>query len=509
MLVISYLSEQFKLNFLKEREEDFLREIVGISVKQIYDKLHHDTLTFGTHFIQRNDFKQAFKSAGKNQNNRPLIDILQDPFISGYVNAANVSIESLRAYDSNWHLLAEGRVSGYMTTEDHQITTQNIVMASASKRKGKNQLKSLGGRWGSQEGAFYSVIIPIGGIRIKGFIEIVANANINLPKLEQLLGHKINITNLITKKEIHSAQPEEDGINLYKNNHEISYTILSLDKKPLYLINIFVPSNKFMAKIKSNQHKTILYGALLNFSIVLIVLIILKSLLITPMHRLRNDIHKQIKSLSGKPVSTHGLQEFYDLAIDFNHLIKVVKSQNDMLEQLSTLDSLTQLPNRRALDDFIVKAQHRAQRADEYLTVIMMDIDHFKQYNDTYGHKKGDECLKAVADAIKQPLKRSTDFAARYGGEEFIVVLSDTDIAGSTKIAQDVLNSVRAKNIPHKASQVSDIVTLSLGLAICEKGKHKCLETLIEQADSNLYIAKHNGRNQVYPTENILNKNDS
>ena len=397
-----------------------------------------------------------------------------------------------------------------MKTGEQQITTKNIVMETASKRQGKSQLQSIGGRWGTQEGAFYSVIIPIGGIRIKGYIEIVANANINLPKLEQLLGHKINIINLISKKEILLAQPiKEDSIDLYKNNHEISYTIFSLDKKPLYLVNIFVPSNKFMAKIKSNQYKTIVYGALLNFSIVLIVLIILKSLLINPMHRLRNDIHKQIKSLSGKPVLTHGLQEFYDLAIDFNHLIKVVKSQNDMLEQLSTIDSLTQLPNRRSLDDFIVKAQNRAQRADEYLTVIMLDIDHFKQYNDTYGHKKGDECLKAVADAIKQPLKRSTDFVARYGGEEFIVVLSDTDIAGSTKIAQDILNSVRTKNIPHKASQVSDIVTLSLGLAICEKGKHKCLETLIEQADSNLYIAKHNGRNQVYPTEHFLNKDDS
>ncbi|WP_078428414.1 diguanylate cyclase [Alkalihalobacterium alkalinitrilicum] len=172
---------------------------------------------------------------------------------------------------------------------------------------------------------------------------------------------------------------------------------------------------------------------------------------------------------------------------------------NDVLEQLSSLDGLTGIPNRRRFDNHIETEWKRALRNQTNLSLIMLDIDKFKPYNDTYGHLESDECLKKVEKILQNTVNRATDLVARYGGEEFAVVLPETSFEGVVKIAEMMRRNVEISQIPHTSSNVSDVVTISLGVATMFQGNEQItsIDSLIDCADKALYEAKNSGRNQV------------
>jgi diguanylate cyclase (GGDEF)-like protein len=174
-----------------------------------------------------------------------------------------------------------------------------------------------------------------------------------------------------------------------------------------------------------------------------------------------------------------------------------LKRQRDLLSRLSTLDGLTGIANRRALDDSLEREWRRATRSGRPLAVIMLDIDFFKNYNDTYGHGRGDECLRQVATALAETLERPADLACRYGGEEFVGVLPDTDLQGATVIAERVATAVRTLAIPHSASSVAPHVTVSIGVSVIQPAAGSHPNALLETADRHLYKAKREGRDRV------------
>lgn len=169
---------------------------------------------------------------------------------------------------------------------------------------------------------------------------------------------------------------------------------------------------------------------------------------------------------------------------------------NEKLRILSMLDEVTGIPNRRSLEDYLAREWGYAMRQGEPLTVIMIDTDLFKLYNDTYGHQAGDECLRKIAEVLDENLKRSGDFVARYGGEEFVVVLRNTDTFGGQKIAECLRCKVEDLRIVHSASTSSPYVTISLGVATMEPKINHCHSALIEEADKAMYQAKNSGRNR-------------
>ena len=174
-----------------------------------------------------------------------------------------------------------------------------------------------------------------------------------------------------------------------------------------------------------------------------------------------------------------------------------LQKANDELQRLAALDDLTQIANRRRFDDRLAQEWRRAQRDGKYLAVIICDIDHFKQYNDTYGHLKGDDALHAVAQAIHAALKRPMDLVARYGGEEFAMILPGTDIDGAERVANEVKEAVAELGIEHRSSKVGPSVTLSFGVAALIPGMDLSSKMLIETADRALYRAKAEGRDQI------------
>lgn len=166
------------------------------------------------------------------------------------------------------------------------------------------------------------------------------------------------------------------------------------------------------------------------------------------------------------------------------------------IERLAKYDSLTGIPNRRSFMENILLEFKRSQREQQPLAVIMCDIDHFKAFNDSYGHDNGDQCLINVAQSIKSSLNRPGDFLARFGGEEFIILLPATTLNGALTIAERIRANIEKLSIPNKNSSPLKIVTLSLGVSITDASS-ETYETLVKHADLALYKAKENGRNQV------------
>ncbi|MBF0120354.1 MAG: diguanylate cyclase [Desulfobacterales bacterium] len=170
---------------------------------------------------------------------------------------------------------------------------------------------------------------------------------------------------------------------------------------------------------------------------------------------------------------------------------------NKNLQEIAIIDPLTNIANRRKFDEYLNQQWKIAQREEKNLSLIMCDIDYFKIYNDTYGHQKGDECLREVAQAINNTINRAYDLAARYGGEEFAVILPNTDIEGALHIGELMLSNVQKLKIPHENSKTERFVTLSLGAATMIPNLSLKPEMLIEASDNRLYKAKQQGRNRI------------
>jgi diguanylate cyclase (GGDEF)-like protein len=179
----------------------------------------------------------------------------------------------------------------------------------------------------------------------------------------------------------------------------------------------------------------------------------------------------------------------------------LLREANQRLERLSQLDGLTGIQNRRTFDHQLRLEARRAARGEVPLAVLMIDIDCFKDYNDHYGHLKGDECLRTVARALREGLHRAGDFVARYGGEEFGVLLPGEDVEHATRVAESLRARIEAMAIPHSTSRVGSVVTISAGVASAVPEREAGPDWLVEAADKALYEAKRQGRNRVVTAE--------
>lgn len=173
------------------------------------------------------------------------------------------------------------------------------------------------------------------------------------------------------------------------------------------------------------------------------------------------------------------------------------KQAEETILKLSQLDGLTKLHNYRAFNEYLTQEWKRCIRADQPITLAMIDIDYFKCVNDTYGHLIGDDYLCKLAQLIKRITKRPTDFCARYGGEEFVVLLPETSLESALHLIEGLMKSIHKAKIPNPNSSINPFVTLSIGLATIFP-KHKTHpKILIEKADKHLYHAKESGRNKI------------
>lgn len=184
-------------------------------------------------------------------------------------------------------------------------------------------------------------------------------------------------------------------------------------------------------------------------------------------------------------------------------LLDELRKANDILRHASAIDGLTGLANRRRFDEVMDQEWRRALREQRPFSLIMLDIDHFKSYNDNYGHQAGDDCLKKVAAVVAGTVKRPADLAARYGGEEFMVVLPDIDIRGAVELGEKLRIAVEVLGVPHAHSSAASVVTISVGAASLVPEHGMDPSHIIKLVDTALYAAKRSGRNRVKAAEEV------
>jgi adenylate cyclase len=174
-----------------------------------------------------------------------------------------------------------------------------------------------------------------------------------------------------------------------------------------------------------------------------------------------------------------------------------LEASNRQLGYLANVDELTQVANRRYFDQYLRQEWQRALREQVAISLILCDVDYFKQFNDLYGHIAGDHCLEAVAQVLRNSIKRPGDLVARYGGEEFAIILPNTDLVGANQLATNLIIKMRSNLIPHAASPISHYITLSLGVVSTIPDINGSLQRLIDAADQALYQSKREGRNRT------------
>ncbi|MCB2173979.1 diguanylate cyclase, partial [bacterium] len=246
------------------------------------------------------------------------------------------------------------------------------------------------------------------------------------------------------------------------------------------------------------------------------------KILLRPIHNLINATEKVIDGQYDVQITTERGDEIGRLTLIFSKMLaqirryladlhstnaeletvnitleKKVEERTRQLEALSNQDGLTGIANRRKLDEYLKHEYDLAARNNFALSLIILDIDCFKRYNDTYGHPAGDDCLKKVARTLSDSLHRSSDFVARYGGEEFMAILSNASHKSACEIAERIRINVERLAIPHEASPVSATVTISLGVCTLIDCTSTSLDDFISRADEALYRAKENGRNRI------------
>ena len=182
---------------------------------------------------------------------------------------------------------------------------------------------------------------------------------------------------------------------------------------------------------------------------------------------------------------------------------KIAENISKELKIISTHDSLTGINNRRRFDEALYDEWYRASRLSNPLSLIMCDIDKFKEYNDTHGHLEGDECLIRIAHLIEDSARRAGDMAARFGGEEFVIILPDAEQEHAKAIAEQIRMAIMDLGLPHGASPVANIITASFGVCTKAPDRDTSPKTLVECADKAMYLAKKQGRNKVVSYQNV------
>ena len=272
-------------------------------------------------------------------------------------------------------------------------------------------------------------------------------------------------------------------------------------KKPFGLIEIKYPKNS----IPKHFDELTIYSISALLLLPIFITIIIWVVFLAPISKMINQIKTMSDSgnMANLDINSY-ISEFDTFQNIFNEIVSHNKEYQAKLESESQTDGLTKVFNRRHFDEYYDQTWRASTRNSMPIAIIMMDIDHFKRYNDHYGHQKGDDTLVALAHALQSHTRRAMDFLARYGGEEFVMVCQVDNTAQLEKLLAEILKSITDLNIEHAESSTGKVLTISCGACIVNQPgawmqKHKDLA--LKMADQALYKAKNSGRNRYHVSQ--------
>jgi len=402
----------------------------------------------------------------------------------------NINAETLLLYENHYFNTMKNKISinnwrvhfsevVNLTYQALNITKLNQLRQNISKQKKLFTLLTEDIRYVQEE--------PF--IILHAYTQTLKNNNLNKDallelRLEQLringraIGHGNFVNNLI-----------------YEFAQELEYSAIK------YTQSVIKKSQKNQKKAK-DQIKLMVVYFIVIFLILIAILYYINKIIIKRLVTLNQNVQQKI---SGENVTLSDKRndEISHITYSINYFSKKVYVQKKQLERLSLSDALTGIPNRRAFDIKLKNEISLIKRNNYSMSVLMIDVDFFKLYNDEYGHQKGDECLQKIGKTLKSIIKRDLDLVARYGGEEFVCILSNCSAKNAKKVASMILGKVQSLKITHERSSCSIYVSVSIGLTTVDKNNTLVSKDIIEKADKSLYKAKQMGRNTIVVYEDI------
>jgi len=264
------------------------------------------------------------------------------------------------------------------------------------------------------------------------------------------------------------------------------------------MISLFNRSISYLSLVAIGLVLLTLLSLLIQFSWLTLLIFLLNLLMIfLTFYQEKPNVEENTTNTEVQPIEEQDELEgkVQERTLELNIALQELEEANKELQEKNTLDELTGLYNRRFYDQKILAEFRRSRRNLTPLSLVIIDIDHFKRVNDNYGHLAGDECLVAVSACIKQCMRRSADISCRYGGEEFCLILPETDSNGALALAEELRKSIEACQVSYNSIDIK--LTVSCGVSTYQQQKNVQPEHIFSIADKALYQAKNNGRNQV------------
>ncbi|WP_196138436.1 diguanylate cyclase [Aliikangiella sp. G2MR2-5] len=324
--------------------------------------------------------------------------------------------------------------------------------------------------------------------------------------LRQILQSEISLLSLTGEGSIPETafhvRELELGKNFRNRDNNVYLLFDDLEGIPSLMVSYRAPKRMFEDSWLENS---LVAAILASFTLLIFLFFLLNEMLISPLKRLRNTIRKVMNEGDYEgTTSIHRQDEIGRLAHLIDILFEKVLSQqkqlvahNIELRELSDTDELTGIANRRALKNYIERVGRELDESGIKLSFLMVDVDHFKLFNDEYGHKAGDQALRAVAQTMTEYTRESIDLVARYGGEEFAVLLMNIDQDKAVKVATKLCRAIENLKVENRASPTSHYLTISIGITFSDSVRNCSSETMFQMADRALYQAKKEGRNRV------------
>lgn len=486
-IVLSVLAGTYFKQSALDAQIKSLSRVIEVATQEVLKDVKERTFHLGMSLAHSDALKAGQLHYNNKKSMNILAQLLDDPFINGFVGAREINLEKLRVYDTELNFIVESNLG----IKDLPNTLPDILVQTASPRKGIERLKTIDALWISDFGPLHSTLVPIGGIKIQGYLEVVINPAFNLSEISNITQTPVSVFSITGKKIKVNDKDSIDGFL------PVEYVLLAQDGKPAFNIVGYEDVDNLNREMDRTQLVTTSGFLLFTLFSLLATLWLFNRFIFVPVKNMVMDIKQLANGKLDAKVDKQGLMEFCILADAFNTMADKVKARTDDLEKMSMQDSLTGIANRRKFFQDLRREINRATRNKLNLSILFIDIDSFKNYNDTYGHLTGDECLRKVALTLHHMVNRPDDLVARYGGEEFAIILPDTTKDGVEIIAEKCRNAIEEMQVEHRSSTVDNVVTISIGGITLVPDGSKNQNEIIQLADDALYQAKQNGRNCI------------
>ncbi|MBI3774400.1 MAG: EAL domain-containing protein [Gammaproteobacteria bacterium] len=436
----------------------------------------------------------AFNSAFDQRDVGALSTLLDTQFHQYFVTASVLKLEKLFALDDFFTLVAESS-EGSKNILPQEIICPNLI-SRAKQRHGAQRLQPLSELCLHHDRVYFAVIVPTGGLRIKGYVLVITDPTLSLKRIEPALGMPLSIRNVRDETLFQSdLWPQDTALH---DNIRAEYALQSNLYEPALLIAVVSDTQALNQQLQHTRYIVMFGASLVTVCAVLLALFVFQRSTVKPLRALTAQlrlVHKD-RSQLGEKVEVSGNVELTELATNFNEMTTELKTLYSSLENMAFTDPLTNLPNRTLFHDRMAQLVGLCQRTDVKFAVLMMDLDRFKEVNDTLGHQVGDLLLQQVAARLENVLRKSDTVArlggetvARLGGDEFAAILPTI---ATERDAMNVAQRIQfAMERPMLVAEHSLTISISVGIVIFPIHGNEG-STLLQRADIAMYQAKHN-----------------